>query len=58
MRNRDIMNLTGLKLRSVQRLVSRVRKFYNKDITDYITIDEFCTVFKFDKEKVREYMQP
>jgi hypothetical protein len=56
--NRDIMNFTGKSLRSVQRMVCKVRRVYNKGIYDNITYIEFCAVFKFDEEVVRRYMQP
>lgn len=55
-RNRDIMNIFGVTHRHAQRLARRVRQEYNKSSNDYITIEEFCTVFKLNEERVREYL--
>jgi hypothetical protein len=53
---RDIMNIMGLTYRSAQRKARIVRQAYGKNSNDYITIEEFCAVFKFNEERVREYM--
>jgi hypothetical protein len=53
---RDIMNITGMSYRTAQRMAREVRQAFNKNSYDYITIEEFCIVFKFNEERVREYM--
>jgi hypothetical protein len=54
--NRDIMNILGVTHRTAQRKAREVREAYGKSSYDYITIEEFCTVFKLNEERVREYM--
>ena len=52
----DIMNITGKKRSTAQRMMKEVKLAYNKSTRDFITIYEFCEYFKFKVEWVWQYM--
>jgi hypothetical protein len=53
---RDIARLTGMSMRNAQRIMNKVRKAFDKSSEQLVTIEEFCTVMKMEKEYVMKYI--
>ena len=52
----DIQNMTGVKHKSAQKLLTKIRKHLNKPQRAYVTIQEFCWFTKLQEEFVREFL--
>jgi hypothetical protein len=53
---KDIENITGRKRRTCQHMLSRIRKYYNKNKEQLITVDEFCNFMNIREQIVREFL--
>jgi hypothetical protein len=53
---RDVENITGCKPRTAQYLLQNIRKAFDKEKFQFITIYEFCLFTGLDEELVRECM--
>ena len=54
---KDVMNITGRKERTAQKLLANIRKRYNKSLTDFITVHEFCAYAGLKEEQVMPYLK-
>ena len=54
---RDIVNITGVSLRTAQRMIQKIRKIYGKPELQFITIYEFCEVYGLHVEDVKLYLR-
>lgn len=45
---KDVMNITGRKERAARKLLSKIKKKYNKESRDFISIKEFCEFTNLD----------
>ena len=54
---RDIVNITGLSLRTAQRMIHKIRKIYGKPELQFVTIYEFCAVYGLHVEDVKLYLR-
>jgi hypothetical protein len=50
------MNITGRKERAARKLLSKIRKKYNKVNGEFITIKEFCEYTKIDENLVSSFL--
>ena len=53
---KDVQNITGLKRRTANAIMQKIRTYYNKKANDFITIIEFCGFYKLDQTLVREFL--
>jgi len=53
---KDVELITGRSKRFCQVTLQRVKRAYNKQKKDFVTIDEFCAVMKMKEELVRKYL--
>ncbi len=53
---KDVINITGRKERAAWKLLSQIRKKYQKDKGQFITIDEFCEFTGIKEEKVQPFL--
>jgi hypothetical protein len=53
---RDIENITGRKRRTCQTILEKIRKRYNKNKEQFITVKEFCEFMKIEESLVREFL--
>ena len=54
---RDIMNITGRHERTAHKMLSAIRKKYNKPKGAFVTIDEFCQFTGLKEEKVQPFLR-
>lgn len=54
--SRDMENITGLSPRQVRKLRQKIRKYYNKQQNDYITVREFCNYMGLEEEVVQQQL--
>ena len=52
----DMENITGLSPRQVRRLRQRIKKFYNKNQNEYITVQEFCKFMGLEEALVQDQL--
>lgn len=52
----DIRNITGASERTARRLLARIRKQFNKQPGNLVTLKEFCQVTGIDEEYLKEYL--
>lgn len=53
---RDVENITGCKTRTAQHMLRTIRKVFEKEKFQYVTVVEFCAFTGIDEELVRESM--
>ena len=53
---RDIENITGRKRRTCRAILEKIRKRYNKNKEQFITVKEFCDFMKIEEQLVREFL--
>jgi hypothetical protein len=53
---RDIENITGRKRRTCRAILEKIRKRYNKNKEQFITVKEFCEFMKIEEQMVREFL--
>ena len=54
---RDIMNITGRRERTAHKMLSAIRKKYNKPKHAFITIYEFCEYTGLKEERVYPFLR-
>jgi hypothetical protein len=54
---KDIMNITGRKLRSSYSLMSKIRKQNGKGRGEFITVDEFCAYTGFTQQQIKPFLE-
>lgn len=54
---KDIERITGRKPRTCYAILQKIKLFYNKQKSDYVTVREFCHFLNIDEELVREYLE-
>jgi hypothetical protein len=53
---KDIVNITGVSIRTAQRMLQSIRLSQGKTKEQFVTINEFCLYCAFDEDYVREYI--
>ena len=53
---KDVINITGRKERAAWKLLAQIRKKYNKEKGQFVTIDEFCEFTGIKEERVQPFM--
>jgi hypothetical protein len=53
---KDVMNITGRKERTARKLLSDIRKQYQKKNTDFVTVEEFCHFTGLKEEKIYPFL--
>jgi hypothetical protein len=54
---KDVMNITGRKERTAQKLLAQIRAHYQKSKEDFITLSEFCTFTGLKEEQVLPFLK-
>lgn len=54
--SKDVENITGRRPRTAQAILQRIRKYYNKEKFEYITIQEFCEFMGMSEEVVKDFL--
>lgn len=54
--SKDVENITGRHERTANRILERIKKYYNKKRSDFVTVSEFCSFMGLKEEVVRQYM--
>jgi hypothetical protein len=54
---KDVTNITGLSERTAWNLLAKIRKQYNKQKGQYVTLEEFCKYTGINKEEVKIYLK-
>jgi hypothetical protein len=49
---KDVMAITGKSHRQSSRVLQEIRKALSKSMTDFVTINEFCTATGLKREEV------
>ncbi len=55
--NKDIQLITGKSERSCRKIIAQIRKLYNKQKHQSITIDEFCQYQGLNCEEVKKQIK-
>ena len=53
---KDIENITGRRPRTAQAILQKIRKYYKKGKSEFVTIHEFCEFMRMKEELVREFL--
>ena len=53
---KDIMNITGRQERTARKMLSQIRKKYNKEKGAFVTVDEFCRYTGFNEERISRFL--
>lgn len=53
---KDVMNITGRKERAAWKLLAQIRKKYNKEKGQFVTVDEFCEHTGIKQEIVKPFL--
>ena len=53
---KDVINITGRKERTARKLLAQIRKKYNKQRGEFITVEEFCNFTGLKEEKVYPFL--
>jgi hypothetical protein len=54
---KDVMNITGRKERAAWKLMAAIRKKYNKQKGQFITISEFCDYTGIKEESILAHLK-
>lgn len=54
---KDIQNITGRSERTSRKMMSALRKKYNKNKGDFITVEEFCIYTGIKEKQVVEFLK-
>ena len=54
---KDVENITGRRDRTARTLIQNIRKAFNKQKHQFITIKEFCAYTGIDEELVKDFLQ-
>ena len=54
---KDVQNITGRKPRTARRILSQIRRRYNKLPNEFVTVKEFCAFTGIKEEEVQPYMR-
>jgi hypothetical protein len=54
---KDVSNITSLSPRTAWNLLAKIRKQYNKQKGQFVTLDEFCEYTGIKKEHVKIYFK-
>lgn len=54
---KDVMNITGRRERTARKLLTRIRKQYNKDKGSFVTIEEFSNFTGLKKELITPFLK-
>ena len=55
--SKDIENITGRGPRTAQRILQRIKKYYNKEKFEYVTIHEFCEFMGIKEDLARGFLK-
>ena len=50
---KDVERITGRRPRAAQKILQRIRRRYNKQFNDFVTVEEFCEFLKLKESSVR-----
>ena len=53
---KDVVNITGRRLRTARKLLQKVRRTFGKSPGDFVTVAEFCAVFGMDEALLMEFL--
>ena len=53
---KDVINITGRKERAAWKILAQIRKKYNKEKGQFVTIDEFCEYTGIKEERVLPFL--
>ncbi|CAN5619126.1 hypothetical protein BH10BAC3_BH10BAC3_31940 [soil metagenome] len=53
---KDVQNITGRKPRTARRILSQIRRRYNKLPNEFVTVKEFCAFTGFKEEEIQRYL--
>jgi hypothetical protein len=53
---KDVENITGRRPRTAQAILQKIKNFYNKEKSKYITIQEFCEFMGMKEDYVRQFL--
>lgn len=53
---KDVVNITGRKIRAARMLLSRIRKQNQKQQDAFVTVKEFCNYTGITEEEVRGFL--
>lgn len=54
---KDVMNITGRKERTAQKLLAQIRSHYGKSKNEFVTLAEFCDYTGLRKTEVIHYLK-
>ena len=54
---KDIQNITGRSERTSRKMMSALRKKYNKNRGDFITVEEFCSYAGIKENQVVKFLK-
>ena len=54
---KDIQNITGRRERASRKMLAAIRKKFNKQKEEFITIEEFCSYAGFKAEQVERFLK-
>ena len=54
---KDVELITGRRRRAAQLILQKIRRRYNKQKNDFVTVEEFCEFLKLKEKSVREYLR-
>lgn len=55
--SQDIVRITGMSIRSAQRILNAIREEHCKKRKQYVTIDELCTHWGIKQEQIIDYFR-
>jgi hypothetical protein len=53
---KDVERITGRRLRTCYTILEKIRKHYNKNKNDFITVKEFCLFLNIDESLVKDFL--
>jgi hypothetical protein len=53
---KDVQNITGRKERTARRILAQIRIHFNKQPTEFVTVQEFCLFTGLLEEEVRKFI--
>lgn len=54
---KDVQNITGRKPRTARRILSQIRRRYNKLPNEFVTAKEFCAFTGIKEDEVLPYLR-
>ena len=54
---KDIQNITGRRERTSRKMLAAIKKRFNKQKGEFITVEEFCSFAGFKVEQVERFLK-